>query len=193
MKKTSLFRRLPLAASAALALFLMAVHPAFAQTMKPGLWEMSNKTQSSSGQTEKAMAEMQTHMATMPPEQKKMMQEMMAKQGLSMSPGAGGAMLVKMCMTKEMVERNELPSQQGDCKTTTTPRVGNTMKMSFVCAQPPSSGEGTVTFISPEAYAMKMTTKSTVQGKPETMTMEGSGKWLSADCGNIKPINVPKK
>ncbi len=173
-------------------LLLVAGQPALAQTLKPGLWEISNKMQSSSGEMEKAMADMQKQMAAMPPEQRKMMQDMMAKQGMAMSPGAGGAMAVKMCMTREMVERNELPSQQGDCKTTTSPRAGNTMKLSFVCTQPPSSGEGQVTFVNPEAYTSKMTLKSTVQGKPETMTMDGSGKWLSADCGNIKPI-APKK
>jgi hypothetical protein len=38
-------------------------------------------------------------------------------------------MSMKMCITKEMAERNELPQQQqGDCKTTQSPRSGNTMK-----------------------------------------------------------------
>jgi len=170
-----------------LGALLLAGLPAMAQTLKPGLWEINNKMQSGSGQLEKGMAEMQQQMATMPPEQRKMMQDMMAKQGVSMSPGAGGAMAIKICMTKEMVERNELPAQHGDCKTTTSPRTGNSMKMSFVCTQPPSSGEGQFTFVSPEAYTMKMAMKSTVQGKPETMTMDGSGKWLSADCGAVKP------
>ncbi|OOG45128.1 DUF3617 domain-containing protein [Polaromonas sp. A23] len=178
--------------SAALALLALFAQPVMAQTLKPGLWEINNKMQSGSGQVEKAMADMQKQMASMPPDQRKMMQDMMAKQGMSMAPGAGG-MVVKVCMTKESIERNELPSQQGDCKTTTTPRMGNTMKMSFVCTQPPSSGEGQVTFVSPEAYTMKMAMKTSVQGKPETMTMDGGGKWLSADCGNIKPMAVPKK
>lgn len=181
------------AAPAVFGLLLLASEPALAQTLKPGLWEISNKMQSASGQMEKAMADMQKQMAAMPPEQRKMMQDMMAKQGMAMNPGAGGAIAVKMCMTREMVERNELPSQQGDCKTTTSPRVGNTMKLSFVCTQPPSSGEGQVTFVSPEAYTAKMTLKSTVQGKPETMTMDGSGKWLSANCGAVKPMAVPAK
>lgn len=171
----------------ALGMLLLVAPPAMAQTLKPGLWEINNKMQSGSGQLEKGMTEMQQQMAAMPPEQRKMMQDMMAKQGVSMSPGAGGAMAMKICMTKEMVERNELPAQHGDCKTTTSPRAGNSMKMSFVCTQPPSSGEGQVTFVSPEAYTMKMAMKSTVQGKPETMTMDGSGKWLSADCGAVKP------
>jgi len=178
---------------AALALLAFVTQPVMAQTLKPGLWEINNKMQSGSGQVEKAMADMQKQMASMPPEQRKMMQDMMAKQGMSMSPGAGGGMAMKICMTKESIERNELASQQGDCKTTTSPRMGNTMKMSFVCTQPPSSGEGQVTFVSPEAYTTKMAMKTSVQGKPETMTMDGGGKWLTADCGNIKPLATPKK
>ncbi len=184
---TSFFR------NSAVAALMLAGLPTMAQTLKPGLWEINNKMQTGSGQLEKGMAEMQKQMAAMPPEQRKMMQDMMAKQGVSMGASAPGNMLVKICMTKEMVERNELPSQQGDCKTTTSPRIGNSMKMSFVCTQPPSSGEGSVVFISPEAYTSKMAMKTMVQGKPETMSMDGSGKWLSADCGAIKPISVPRK
>ena len=75
---------------AALALVTMALVPqAQPRTLKPGLWEISNKMQSGSGEMEKAMAAAQKQMAAMPPEQRKMMQDMMAKQGVSL--GAGGA------------------------------------------------------------------------------------------------------
>lgn len=180
----------PLLAAAALAL----ATGASAQTTKPGLWEITNKMQSSSGEMEKAMAGMEKQLAGMSPEQRKQMQDMMAKQGVSMGPSAGGGMSVKMCITKEMAERNELPQQQqGDCKTTQSPRSGNTMKFSYVCTQPPSSGEGLMTFNGDTAYTMKMATTTTVKGKPEKMNMDASGKWLSADCGTIKPIALPKK
>ncbi|WP_304727774.1 DUF3617 domain-containing protein [Rhodoferax sp.] len=89
--------------------------------------------------------------------------------------------------------RNEVATQQGDCKQTTSPRTGNTMKFSFVCTQPPSSGEGQVVFVSPEAYTMKMTLNTTASGKPEKMNMDATGKFVSAECGNIKPITIPKK
>ncbi len=166
---------------------------AIGQSMKPGLWEINNKV-GGSAEMDKAMAQMQQQMASMPPEQRKMMQDMMAKQGVSMGPGAGGGMAVKFCLTKEMIERNELPQQQqGDCKSTAGPRLGNTQKISFTCTKPPSSGEGQITFTSNEAYSMKMVTNTTVQGKPQRMTMDGTGKWLSADCGAVKPLVVPKK
>ena len=160
--------------------------PAAAQTLKPGLWEVQQKLQGS-GEMNQAMADMQKQLAAMPPEQRKQMEAMMAKQGVQMSPGAGGGMRLKMCMTREMAERNEIPANQGDCKTTSQQRTGNTMRMAFTCSKPPSSGETQFTFTSPEAYTMKMTATTTASGKPEKVNMEGTGKWLSADCGAIKP------
>ncbi|MBC7437185.1 MAG: DUF3617 domain-containing protein [Bdellovibrionales bacterium] len=165
---------------------------ASAQSMKPGLWEISNKM-GGSPEMDQAMAQMQSQMASMSPEQRKMMQEMMARNGVSMGAGAGGGMTAKVCMTKEMVDRKEFPQQQGDCKQTVSPMTGNTMKFSFVCTQPPSSGDGQVTFVSSEAYTMRMNATSSPRGKPEKMTMDSTGKFVSADCGAIKPIAIPKK
>ena len=167
---------------------------ATAQTMKPGLWEINNKMTTQSGEMEKGMADMQKQLASMPPEQRKMMEDMMAKQGVAKgSAGAPGAMSAKVCMTREMVERNDVMAQEGDCQNTSSPRMGNTMKFSFVCTKPPSKGEGQVTFTSAEAYNMKMRTTTTVQGRQETMDMQNSGRWLGSNCGSIKPLAMPKK
>jgi len=165
-----------------------------AQNLKPGLWEVTNKMQTSSGQMEQGMAQMQQQLAGMPPEQRKKMEAAMAQHGVKMGPGGpGGGMSMKICMTKEMVEKNEMPAQQGDCKTTRQARTGNTMKMAFSCTNPPSTGEGQFTFTSAEAYSTKMVMNTMAQGKPEKMTMDGTGKWLGADCGTIKPMVPPKK
>ncbi|MDO8287269.1 MAG: DUF3617 domain-containing protein [Rhodoferax sp.] len=170
---------------------------ASAQAIKPGLWEIATQMQGGSGEMAGAMAQAQKQMESMPPEQRKMMQDMMAKQGVQMGAGGGAGMTIKICMTQEMVDRNEVSARQGanpgDCTHTNSPRVGNTMKFSFVCAKPPSSGEGQVTFTSPEAYSMKMATTSTVRGKPEKMEMQTAGRWLGANCGTIKPLALPKK
>ena len=166
---------------------------ASAQNLKPGLWEVANKMKSSSGEMEKSQAQMQAQMAKMPPDQRKKMEEMMAQHGMKMGSGTPGVMTAQMCFTKEMVERNELPMQHGDCKTTKQQRSGNTMSFAFACTNPASSGEGVYTFVSPEAYTFKMTMKTSVHGKPETMNMDGAGKWLSADCGNLKPMRPPSK
>ena len=162
-----------------------------AQNLKPGLWEITHKMQTASGQMEDSMAQMQREMASLPPDQRKMMEDMMAKQGIKKGQAPGQGMIMQMCMTKEMVEKNELPAQQGDCKTTQQSRQGNTMKMAFSCTNPPSTGESQVTIKGPEAYSMKMVVNTKVGGKAERMNMDGSGKWLSSDCGNVKPPAPP--
>jgi len=164
---------------------------ASAQDLKPGLWQVTSKMTSASGEMEKAAAEVQQQMASMSPEQRKMMEGMMAKQGVKLGAGGPGEMLTKICMTQEMVERNELPAQQGNCKNVTQPRSGDTVKMTFVCTDPASSGEGQYTIVSPEVYTTKMVVRTTAQGKPETTNIDASGKWLAADCGNVKPMRAP--
>lgn len=169
--------------------------PSWAQSMKPGLWEVSNRMQSGNHDIGAQMAQMQKQMASMPPEQRKMMEEMMAKQGVSMPTVSGdGAVVSKVCMTKEMVDMNAMPIQnQGDCTSTRSPMMGNKMKVSFVCTNPPSKGEGEVTFAGDSAYTMKMTASATVQGKQESMSMNAAARFLHADCGSIKPMPMPRK
>ena len=137
---------------------------ASAQDLKPGLWEISSAMKSADGEMEKAAAEMQAQMADMSPEQRAMMRSMMAKQGVKMGGGAPGAMTVKTCLTPEMVARNEFPAQTGKCKTTSAPRTGNVLKMSFTCTDPASSGEGVYTFVSPESFTSKTVVRTSASG-----------------------------
>jgi hypothetical protein len=172
------------------ALALPAI--AGAQTMKPGLWELSNKVSSQDGQLNGAMAEMQKQLASMSPEQRQAMQQMMERNGVQMNIGAGGALTSRMCMTKEMIERKEFPVQEGDCKQKTTPVSANRMKIAFSCTRPPTSGEGEMIVDSDTSYRVKMHVKGTDGGQQQTVDMDAAGKWLGADCGKLRPINIPQ-
>jgi hypothetical protein len=172
------------------ALALPAV--AGAQTMKPGLWELSNKVSSQDGQLNGAMAEMQKQLASMSPEQRQAMQQMMERNGVQMNIGAGGALTSRMCMTKEMIERKEFPVQEGDCKQKTTPVSANRMKIAFSCTRPPTSGEGEMIVDSDTSYRVKMHVKGTDGGQQHTVDMDAAGKWLGADCGKLRPISIPQ-
>ena len=174
-------------------LLLACAAGASAQTMKPGLWEITTQMQSGGKDMGAAMERMQKQMASMPPEQRKMMEEMMAKQGVKMGASPGGGMAIKVCMTQEMVDRHEVAPPRDGCTHTMSPRVGNTMKFAYKCTQPPSSGEGEVSFTSPEAYASKMSATSNRSGSERTLEMQNSGRWLGSNCGDIKPIQAPGK
>lgn len=176
---------------AALACGALAL-PAAAQSMKPGLWEVTNNISSPDGKLQSAMNELHQAMAAMDPEQRKRMEEMMAKQGVQFGGVAGGGMLAKMCITPEMSKRSELPmQQQGECTHTRSKATAGKMTFTFSCKNPRSSGEGEVTFAGDTAYKMKMKVLSGGE-QADVILMDASGKWQGADCGNIKPFALPK-
>jgi hypothetical protein len=182
----------------AITLFCLAAAacaPASAQELKPGLWEVQNKIKSGNTQMSKAMAEMQKQLASMPPAQRKAMEEMMAKHGVSTIPTfKDGGMSIKVCMTAEMIAQNQMPIQQhGNCSQQRSAMKNGSMTISFQCTDPASSGKGTVRMVNENSYAMTMdmTIAHAPGGTPETTTMESSGTWLGANCGNIKPIVIP--
>ena len=164
---------------------------ATAQTQAAGLWEHSFKMKSQDGELEKGMAEMQKQMAAMPPDQRKQVEQMMAGRGMGM--GAQGTTM-KVCVTKEEVARKAEPQFREGCTQQVVQRSANSMKVKFQCTQPrPMSGEGEMTFISDKAYTGKSTMTSQAEGKAQQMTMEMAGKWLAADCGDVKPRPAPAK
>ena len=167
--------------------------PCSAQSMKPGLWNINTKMKSGDGELANAMTQMQAAMASMPAEQRKQMEDMMAKQGVSISPGSGGAVHAKVCMSKEMVERHSLPmNNTGNCTEKRGPLINGKMKVSFSCTNPPSSGNGEFTFRDDKSFAMTMHTTTTIAGKSDRISMESDGRWVGADCGAIKPMTIPK-
>jgi hypothetical protein len=160
---------------------------------KPGLWEVSSTVSSPTNpQMTKQMEEAQKAMANMPPAQRKMMEDMLAKQGMSMSmsAGPGGATVIKHCVSPEMASRPPVEQRQG-CTYNFNQR-GNVHNFSYKCTNPPSDGEGEIVFSSSDAYNGKMRLNSVRNGKKETIDIVTNGKFLGANCGNIKPMVIPK-
>lgn len=177
--------RLP---SIGLSLLLLTAAAA-AQGTAPGLWEIRNRM-GGNPEMDKAMAEMQQQLAAMPPAQRQQMEAMMGQSGISI--GSGGTITAKVCITPEMAARSELPQQtEGDCTTTVISRSGNTLKSKLVCKNPPATGEVTHTFSGNKAFATQMVMQMVRNGKTETTTLTGQGRWLAASCANVKPIQPP--
>ena len=82
---------------------------AHAQGQKPGLWE--TKTTIKSPKMDEQMAKMQGEMAKMPPEQRQMVESMMAKQGVGMS---GNTMTGRVCITKEQAAAGGAPQSDAE-------------------------------------------------------------------------------
>ena len=151
------------------------------QEAKAGLWEIRSTVEGDPRMAQ-AMAEAQKMMAQMPPEVRKTMEA----QGMGM--GTNGS--TRMCLTKEMLAHpGTMGNQKNDCTNSIVSRTANTFKSKFTCKNPPSSGEITVTFSGDSSYTSQIVSTSPESG---TQTIKSSGKWLQADCGNIKPIALPQ-
>lgn len=167
---------------------LGAATVAQAQKLAPGLWENTLTMKSGDGKMEAAMARMQEQLAKMPPEQRAQMEAMMASRGVALGGAGGAPNAVRVCISKEQAERNELPTgSDGRCKRDSMERTGSTLKFKVTCTDPAGTGEGTFNFISDKAYSGSMVMNVTRDGRAMRMDMQQEGKWLGADCGTLKP------
>lgn len=170
-----------------------AAHAATAP-IKPGLWEMRSEQMLIDGKPLPDMsAQMEQAMKNMPPQMRAQMQAKMKSMGVEVTGGMGGAgTTVKVCLSKEMVEQDRWQNTQSGCTTKTMTRSGNTLKWAVQCTQPPAHGEGTTTFNGMDAFSSQVSMTSQRDGRNSTMNMKSSGKWLGANCGDIKPVAMPK-
>lgn len=146
--------------------------------MKPGLWEMSIKS------------DMMKNMPKIPPEQLEKMRQM----GVAIPQMHDGGMVTRVCISKEMAERDEPPEmnrKESGCQAKNFQRSGGNYSVDIVCDGPHMKGEGKAkgSFSSKESFMSTYDFKGTMQGRPITQHHESSGKWLSATCGDVKPVD----
>lgn len=158
-----------------------------AQSQTPGLWEQTVRMKTGDGAMERAQAQMQQQLAAMPPEQRKMVEEAMAKNNVTMGPQGT---TLRICLTKEQAGRSPRPQVNGtDCTFGEPKRSGNTYKYSYACAQPTrTTGVGEFTFDGDKSYKGTMDIASETPDGPSRMTMQIAARWLAADCGMVKPL-----
>lgn len=161
--------------------FAVAAHAA--SQMKPGLWEMTMKSDAIKD------------MPKISPEQ----MEQMRKMGVTMPQMQDGAMVTKVCITKEMAESSQAPGVEKNemgCETKNYQKSGNSYSADIVCNGADMKGNGKVkgTYSGDSAFSSTYDFKGAVHGQPVNQHHESSGKWLSADCGNVKPMaGMPQK
>lgn len=146
--------------------------------MKAGLWEV--------GVSSDATKNM--------PKMTKEQMDMMRKNGVNMA--ADGSILTKQCISKEMAEQ-EKPTvdEKSGCKLKNYERKGSSFTSETICDNPNMKGTTLAkgTYSSDAAYTISSDFKGTAGGKPMTSHTDMTGKWLSADCGSVKPLPVAAK
>lgn len=173
-----------LAAVLTLSLSSVSVAASAAGHIKPGLWGMTVKSDA---------------MKNMPKISAEQM-EQMRKLGINIPQMTDGGMVTKVCVSKQMAERDQPPvaaQKESGCQTRNFRRGGGGYSADIVCDGPMMQGEGKVkgSFSGDESFASIYDFKGTAQGRPISQHQESSGRWLGADCGDVKPVDelMPKK
>ncbi len=145
--------------------------------IKPGLWEHQMTMKSESGQLEQQLEMVRQQMKALPPAQKKMMEDMLAKQGLSLD---FGNQTLRNCLTEEEVARGEFEwAKNTSCEHNVVTR-GEQTRIEFTC--PEDNAQGEMVLEGDSAYTGQSTALVDVGGTPEKISITHNGHWVSADC-----------
>lgn len=170
--------------AAALSLAGPAAHAQDAPPIKPGLWQMKMANEID-GQKAPDVAEM---MKSVPPEMRKQMETMMKERGVDMSGGGGTQ---RICQDKASLDQGRWTGEQGRCKTDIVSRSASVWKWRSVCTGPDSETDGEARFAGPESYAVTARSTMRVSGQVRTTNTTITAQWVSANCGDLKPIRPP--
>lgn len=178
-------------AAGILVLGMAATGLALAQPdIRPGLWEMQMESMTGMGggvdmaQMQKAIAQMKEQLASMPPEQRKMMEKHMANAG-GVAMGDKG---FRTCLTKEDIMQNEIPVSENGCDYKIKEQSSKRMIANIQCSNPAVVGTVTATFDTPKSYTISVKGEKADGGKKQPYAMSVRWQHVSDNCGNVKPI-----
>ncbi|OLS59821.1 DUF3617 domain-containing protein [Pseudomonas putida] len=153
-----------------------------AQMLQPGLWELTTSNMQVDGKPLPDMEFMLGQLKNLPPEQRAMMEGVLAKQGITVA-GKG----VRSCLTPEQVKTDDIPLQdpQSGCTQRITDRNGKTWNFEFSC--PKAQGTGQAQFLSDREFVTKVQGTFNASGVQQQGSMNTRAVWLGANCGTVKP------
>ena len=149
--------------------------------IKPGLWQIQMEREVD-GQK---MPDMSERMKSMTPEKRAQFEAMMKQHGVAM--GGNGS---QVCYTPESLEHSPWAEAQMDCKPTFTSRTSAAWKWHTSCPKMGLESDGEAIFTNSENYTVKSTSVSKMGDKVRNSTTTMTGKWVSADCGDVKPLDL---
>jgi len=150
--------------------------------LKTGLWEMTSTGKTKGASSSMLPAGVLDHLSA----------GQRARIDSAMSEGmkhVDKQRVTKKCVTKETLRRGiKLDDElNGECKDTLVSNTAEVMEMRLQCKDPHADGSYRLQAVSREEVSGTMTMKLSSGSGRMTMTRDMHGRWLGADCGNVKP------
>jgi uncharacterized protein DUF3617 len=149
--------------------------------IKPGLWQVQMEREVN-GQK---MPDMSERLKNMSPEKRAQFEAMMKQHGVGMGGAAN-----QICYTRELLEHSPWADIQTDCKPTFSSRTSASWKWHTSCPKSGYESNGEAIFTNSENYTVKSTSVSKIGDKVRNSSTTMTGKWVSADCGYVKPLDL---
>lgn len=150
-------------------------------SIKPGLWEHTMAMTSETGQLEQALEQARQMLATMPPEQRAMMENMLKGQGIDFDFANQS---FQNCVAEEEATLDDFSwTEASGCQQQNISSEGGATRFDFTC----DNAEGSILLQSDEAYSGQSSMTMDFDGKAELVTVSHAGKWLGGDCGALVP------
>lgn len=162
--------------------FSLSASFAQAQMLQPGLWELTTSNMQVDGNAMPDMSVMLGQLQMLAPEQRAMMEQTLAKQGITIG-GKG----IRSCLTQAQVQSDDIPLQdpQSGCKQQITKRNGKVWDFTFNC--PKAQGSGQAQFLSDREFLTRVNGTFNATGTQQKGSMETRAVWLGQDCGTVRP------
>jgi len=172
-------KKLSLAAAACVCLLPVAAHSGQKIDVKTGLWEMTMKMDLSGMQMPAISPDV---LAKMSPEQRARMEAM--KGGVSEH-------VTKSCVTEKELERGFDPQQnkETNCKIVSSNATSSSLEVHMSCDSAQVKGTSVMKMNAVDREHVQADVKSDMvaNGRPVKVNVQMTGKWLSSDCGAVKP------
>lgn len=171
-------------------LALCAAAPALAQSLdvRTGLWEVTTKRSSTGMPRMPAMPTLPPEMlARLPPAQRAQIENMM-KTRRNVAPGVQAH---KVCITQASLDKTpDFGPAERDCTRTKDSRSARGWQVQQVCRAGGSKQTMNIRYDVVNRETIKGTVDIAMRDGADAITMkqEMQGRWLGADCGDVKPV-----
>lgn len=156
------------------------------RAVQPGLWEIKVSLETVDSEPARRKYEaLKKIWQNLKPEERKKVEATVPR------PGVPLLQTHRVCITAE--QAREGPAFSGveedeDCRTEYGEAKGGRIPAKMTCEEQPLSAVGEVVFAGPKGWSMNMRTTMRAQGEPPTESvMRTESRWLSSDCGSVKP------
>ena len=156
--------------------------------VKPGLWEVTSASQMAGQMGQMQMPD--SVMQNMTPERRAQMEAMMK----NMAARAAQPRTRQRCITEEQLKRDAAfgEAQRTDCKQTVTTNSASDWEVHAQCSGDGRQSDITAHFHADSSTSVTGTVDMAITADGRSMNGKNtiSAKWVSADCGDVKPDDV---